>query len=369
MFTIFTVPKRFTGHIGLIQRNAIQSWLRLRPACEIILCGNSPDVADVAMEFGVGHLADIRCNSFGTPLLDSVFGSVARTARNRLLCYANADIILLDEFLGAVRAIALARFLMVGQRWDCDIRQALDFSNPSWREHLEEHVARHGELHPPAGSDYFVFPRGHGIEQLPPFAVGRQAWDNWMIYNARRRRIPVIDATAFTTVIHQNHDYAHIPRGDGLSYQGIESQQNVELLGSAYNTYTLLDVTHLLGPAGLRRASDRKYRIRRRAEFFRKYIDWWLPTISWRRMYCHVYYHRYWYSPRRGLRRLRHRCAMLYRLFMAHRPRTGLLRLYQFCKRQLSSAGVSPSARPPQRANKETLPGPSDARPPLRRAG
>jgi hypothetical protein len=33
VFTLFTVPKAFEGHIGVIQRNAFGSWARLRPAC------------------------------------------------------------------------------------------------------------------------------------------------------------------------------------------------------------------------------------------------------------------------------------------------------------------------------------------------
>ena len=31
MLTIFTIPKPFVGHIGVIQRNAIISWLNLSP--------------------------------------------------------------------------------------------------------------------------------------------------------------------------------------------------------------------------------------------------------------------------------------------------------------------------------------------------
>jgi len=37
MLTLFTIPKAFQGHTGVIQRNAIRSWTLLRPECEIIL--------------------------------------------------------------------------------------------------------------------------------------------------------------------------------------------------------------------------------------------------------------------------------------------------------------------------------------------
>src|SRR5262249_11675516 len=147
-------------------------------------------------------------------------------ARQRLLCYVNADIILLDDFLEAMARIPYARFLAVGQRWNIALERPWDFAVPGWQGNLRRRVAAHGALHPPVGSDFFVFPHGCGLEKLPPFAVGRQGWDNWMIYRARQLQVPVIDATPAATVIHQNHDYAHVPSGDGNSYQGIESREN-----------------------------------------------------------------------------------------------------------------------------------------------
>jgi hypothetical protein len=46
MLTIFAIPKPFRGHIGVIQRNAICSWLELRQACEIILLGDDEGTAE-----------------------------------------------------------------------------------------------------------------------------------------------------------------------------------------------------------------------------------------------------------------------------------------------------------------------------------
>src|ERR1700687_5147464 len=40
VLTIFSAPKAFDGHVGIIQENAIQSWLCLRPKPKIILFSN-----------------------------------------------------------------------------------------------------------------------------------------------------------------------------------------------------------------------------------------------------------------------------------------------------------------------------------------
>jgi hypothetical protein len=39
MLTIFSTPKPFHGHSGIIQRNALKSWTLLHPDVEVILFG------------------------------------------------------------------------------------------------------------------------------------------------------------------------------------------------------------------------------------------------------------------------------------------------------------------------------------------
>ena len=235
MLTIFTIPKPFRGHIGIIQRNAIQSWLKLRPDCEIILFGNEEGMAEVAAELGVRHVPNIRTNEYGTPFLDGVFESAQQIANNDLVCYVNADIILMNDFISAIQRLETV--------WD--------FGGDEWEEHLRNFVNIHGVLHPPFGSDYFVFPKG-ALGTLPPFVVGRPGWDNWMIYRARKFNILVIDVSPVVTVIHQNHDYGHVSDGTGKTYEGPEANQNINLIDTLDDT-TLHDANFVLTSQGLRR--------------------------------------------------------------------------------------------------------------------
>jgi len=50
MITFFTTPKPFRGHIGVIQRNAIESWKRIHPSAEVILFGDEEGAAEAARE-------------------------------------------------------------------------------------------------------------------------------------------------------------------------------------------------------------------------------------------------------------------------------------------------------------------------------
>jgi hypothetical protein len=127
----------------------------------------------------------------------------------------------------------------MGQRWDAEISEPLDFST-GWQENLRKTVQTSGNLHRPAGSDYFLFPASCYTD-IPPFIIGRAGWDNWMIYHALKNKFPAIDATAEVLIVHQNHDYAHLPGGQP-HYKHPETETNIRLAGGRPMTrFTLLD--------------------------------------------------------------------------------------------------------------------------------
>jgi hypothetical protein len=253
MITFFSTPKPFRGHIGIIQRNAIHSWKLSHPDAEVILFGNEEGAAEVARELGARHEPEVDRNSLGTPLLSSLFDRADRLARHDLLCFLNADILLTDDFLAAVTRLAHIResSLMVGRRCDLDITQPLDFSQPDWGQRLRSAARERGKLRPPQWIDYFVFPRGLLRDQVPPFAVGRPGYDNWLLWKVRSMGVPVMDVTRVVLAVHQNHGYAHHPGGQSGLWQDVEAKQNFALLGQGHFA-TIDNATHRLTPNGLR---------------------------------------------------------------------------------------------------------------------
>ena len=239
--TIFTAPKPFTNpHIRTIQRNAIQSWKALGEDVQVILVGEEAGMAKTAAELGVLHLPDVRRNDSGTPLVSSIFEVARAACSSPYLAYINADILVQPDFLTGTRQAAScgANFLLVGQRWDLDVRTPLDF-RPGWLERLQTDLGARGKLHSRGGSDYFIFPRTC-FTQVPDFAIGRAGWDNWMIYECRRRGWPCVDATESIQIVHQNHDYSHLPRGQA-HYRLPETYENVRLAGGNRTIFTLID--------------------------------------------------------------------------------------------------------------------------------
>lgn len=243
LLTIFTAPKPFSNpHIARIQRNAIRSWLALGSEVEVILVGAEDGVAEAAREFKVQHLPEVARNSYGTPLIRSIFHLARREGEGTVLAYVNADILLLPGFIESVQSVCdrKEKFLIVGQRWDLDVEDDLEIS-ADWPAALQDQLQARGRLHSRNGSDYFVFPRAC-FSNLPPMAVGRAGWDNWMIYEARRHNWEVVDASEEIQIVHQNHDYSHLPDGQP-HYRLPETDENVRLGGGKLTIFKLDDAS------------------------------------------------------------------------------------------------------------------------------
>lgn len=278
LLTLFSAPKPFTNpHIATIQRNAIRSWTLL-PEVEVILLGEEAGLPDAARDLGVQHIPEVERNAGGTPLISSMFELARKHSRGELLCIINADMILLPDFVDAARRARTLRdkFVLLSQRWDLDVTQPLDFSE-GWQHRLSSMVQRQGSLHRPAGSDFFLFPLSTYTE-IPPFTIGRAGWDNWMIYNARREKWTVIDCTPSVMIVHQNHDYSHLPGGKP-HYEHPDTNENIRLAGGEANIrYTILDATHQLSADGtLVRPKLTYLRLMRGVELFLRKLFFFLP--------------------------------------------------------------------------------------------
>lgn len=263
--TIFSAPKPFTDpHIRVIQRNAVQSWARLADS-EVILIGDETGIPEIAGELGVKNIPQVKRDDKGVPLVSSVMEIGHQFSSSPLLCYANGDMILMSDLSRAARAVSgqTHDFLMVGQRWNLDVTAPLDFSG-NWESRLRLDVAGRGQLYNPWGIDYFLFPR-HLYTSTPAFTIGRVAWDNWMVYHARTAFGLAIDATRDVLVVHQNHDYSHLP-GNRPSSGSEVAKSNLAKAGGRRCIYNTLDTNRELVDGRLCHPRFRLVRLLRRLE-------------------------------------------------------------------------------------------------------
>ena len=244
VFTLASIPKPFAGATGQAQERAVASWLELGHDVQIVLVGDDEGVSDVASRLQVDHVGGVARNAHGTPRLDDALRRVDGIARHRIRCLVNADIVLLPDLIPAVERVASAsaQFLLVGQSRDVVVGDD-EITAP---EALRRRALSSGTTRGPTAIDWFVFPAGL-FDPMPPFAIGRAAFDNWLIWRARQAG-PVIDATEAVVAIHQPHAYGHLGGGKDEAYYGEEADENRRLAGGRSRVYTLHDASHKLGP-------------------------------------------------------------------------------------------------------------------------
>lgn len=255
--TLFAVPKAFRGHTDIIQRNAITSWTRLNPRPDIILLGNDEGTREVALELGVRHMPDITTNQFKTPLVNSIFELAERNSGTPWLAYLNADCILADDFSQAlillgreISRLGTDKFFLSSQRIELDIKNPIDFDGINWAHDLDELVREKGVLDYKAAVEMFFFSRGL-FTDIPPFAVGRTVWDNWLVWAAENAGATMIDASPAFRIIHQCHDWSHMQDGWKQAWKGAETKENIALSNGRHKGIDHVS-THFLDKNGLR---------------------------------------------------------------------------------------------------------------------
>ena len=253
VFTLFSVPKPFTGHIGVIQYNAIRSWVRLGADHQIILYGSEEGTADAARQLGVEHDPEVRLSEYGTPLVGDIFERAQQRARFDWLCYINCDVIAMSDLARAVRQISQTDrpVFMSGRRWHVRVDEPLDF-DAGWEDAWRQQVLGTGERDSVQCMDYFVFPRGL-LTDIPDFTLGRGRWDSYLPQRARELGARFVDASDAVLVAHQDHAFAHPDGKKGLRH-GPEGQRNETLADG--KKATLGDASHKLTDSGLKPAID-----------------------------------------------------------------------------------------------------------------
>ncbi len=278
MITFFTIPKPFTGHIGIIQRNAIRNWKGLHPEIQVILMGNEDGVAEVAQELACQHLPEIEKSDYGTPRIDAAFRLADQTARHPVLAYVNGDILFFRRVIDLVQAISFAhrQFLFTGHKWLVDIEVELSAVEIQTESVLVHHC-QSAVMAGATGIDFFFYPRSQ-YRKMPPLIVGRPGWDNWMLFDTIKQRIPLVIPDQGILALHQNHETGHVPdKKPGTRWEGPEAEFNRHSIGSSKPLdFSLEDANQQISAEGRLSARQGDYRTNpRKLKALYPLTHWW----------------------------------------------------------------------------------------------
>jgi hypothetical protein len=278
MITFVTTFKQFRPPFDVIQLNALNSWLRFCPPCEVVIVGPDEGVEDAVKHLPhIKIIHNVKRSSSGTPFLDDLIRQGEKVAANDLICLINGDIIIVDDILKVVKSVYKifnTNFLLISRRYDMNINKLLKYDN-ELINYIRNHIlSQYVKLNKkPLCTDLFVFGKGL-FDKIPPLVIGRLIWARWLIYKALSYGIPVIDATEVLTVIHQLHNYDHIsnlPIKNSFtkvksSYVDITFTQDYKwnLIHAGVATYfSEKDCNYVLTYSGLKKKNDMEYLLRK----------------------------------------------------------------------------------------------------------
>jgi len=155
-------------------------------------------------------LSDNSANVYGVPILGAMYTRMIAKYPNALTyTYINGDILGRGDFVDTIEVVLpIGDFLMVGKR-----------TNVAWSEKYAkfdfDELFKNGVLFQSNAQDYFtVTKRAFDWDAIPPFVVGRPAYDNWLVDHVYHKpNVSLVDATKTVSIIHQTD-------GDGILSQG-----------------------------------------------------------------------------------------------------------------------------------------------------
>jgi hypothetical protein len=275
-FTIFTVPKAFAdAATACRQRDAISSWAALAPAPDLLIFGDDDGIKDLRYQLGLRTVPSVAVDSTGIPIVSELFAAAEEVASHRHLCYVNSDIVLFDDFPAACSAAWTWRpdAILIGSRHDVD-NYASGGATAVERWAARVSAIQAGEQ-TCMGTDYCAYPRGV-FSAMPPFAIGRTAFDNWLIWRALDAGRPLVDLSEVVAAVHVRHRAA----GEWESFMATsEVARNRELATLWQRTFTVADCSHRWTSSGVR--SRRAAALRHRFTVMARIVESRLRGERW----------------------------------------------------------------------------------------
>lgn len=172
-------------------------------------------------------LKNTKTNKHGVPILGSMYMEVMRQCPfAKTYTYVNGDIIGTSEFVHTINAVLhIGEFLMVGRRTNVkwDKKHSVKHMNYSFDSHFEK-----GALFQTDAQDYFtVTKRAIDWESIPPFVIGRPAYDNWLVNHIYHNpSVALIDATKTVRMVHQTDEDGNGAHGGRMVKSRADKQYN-----------------------------------------------------------------------------------------------------------------------------------------------
>ncbi|KAK3600957.1 hypothetical protein CHS0354_004166 [Potamilus streckersoni] len=228
----------------LVHNLTTLNWLSLRPFVMPIIFTNETALAHVCESAGWVILPLRVTAADGVPVLKYMYIDAMRRFESNFYAFANSDILFTDTLVDTLIEILQNKStshnstqdnstsdhhaLIIGRR--TNVFNITMEEGSSWSE-VTTAAKKRGELFLVDAEDYFITSPSYPWNDIPEIVIGRRAYDNWLVLNARKQKHQVIDATDTILAVHQTTNHGNF---EGMAKRTRDYNHN--LLVSLYKS-------------------------------------------------------------------------------------------------------------------------------------
>lgn len=188
----------------VVYNNTINNWIQLKPFVRLVIFTNESNVASYCLSQGWGVLP-VTASAIGVPILKKMYMDVIARFDSFFYAFSNGDILYTDSLINTLLLLLGSPhidkpMLVVGVRTNVknvSKEEAKTFQN------ITSVAKKRGKVFQVYAEDYFITTKSYPWKDIPPVVIGRPAYDNWLVLNARKKGHLTIDVTRTVLAVHQ----------------------------------------------------------------------------------------------------------------------------------------------------------------------
>ncbi|XP_069113646.1 uncharacterized protein [Argopecten irradians] len=245
LLTLFTSwptkAEKYTCH-----NNTIKNWAQLKPHIQPVLFTQETLLAEEATEKGWAVLP-VRKAGRGVPILKYMYKDAMERYNSTFYAFSNGDILYSQSLIETLQTVLKSSqipkgkpMMIIGRRTNVqDMTSAEAVSG----DKVQKTAKVRGKIFTVWAEDYFITSANYPWKDIPEVVIGRRAYDNWLVSNARKQKHVTIDATDTLVALHQT-----TKAGNQEGFKADNPEYNHNLLRRMYR--------HLHYAAGLTSCAD-----------------------------------------------------------------------------------------------------------------
>jgi hypothetical protein len=197
-FTTSVEPKNKESKI--ILEASFSSWKKLGVEV-LVYCEENQH--SIATKYGFKLVSDFKKDTFGVPIVKSLFNETHKNYNRDFYVYLNSDIIIEEKLINIINQIELDEFMLLGRRKDIFGAPKVNYIKQSIEDIYFNLKHFKFEVHNELGIDYFAYTKGFwDLSKMPKFRIARARFDHWLTGFALSQQKPVIDISKVYQPIH-----------------------------------------------------------------------------------------------------------------------------------------------------------------------